>query len=172
MRSIGAMLVIFAGTAGGWIYGSLLRKRHKILSELRLFFQWLKTEISYGSVPLSAAFEKIGRRLEGGSLSEMVFHFIDRLSSPEGLTADEAWQRSLTDSREELPLNGEDWENLRDFGRTLGNTDRDHQVKAIEDTIERLKLRETEAWRMVEKNEKIYRYLGMAIGVLVVLLFY
>lgn len=171
MKILGALLVIFSGTGIGWLWGYFLRKRVKTLNDMIQIFQWLGTEIGYASVPLPEAFGKIGDRVrsETGMVASI---FARSLASPEGLTADEAWQQSLEKCREELPLDQEDWKVLADFGRTLGVTDRNHQVKAIQETLEKLKIREEEARKTAEKNERIYRYLGMATGALVALVFY
>ena len=80
------------------------------------------------------------------------------------MTGDEAWQESINAKRERFSQNEEDWSVLVDFGRTLGNTDREHQVKAITQTTNRLELRQQEAKINADKNERIYRYMGVAAG--------
>ncbi|NLM37643.1 MAG: stage III sporulation protein AB [Firmicutes bacterium] len=171
MRIFGALLVMAASTAAGWIYGALLKKRWQLLNALIQGFQWLGTEIGYGSVPLGEAFTRIGARLPK-EVQALFTGFAAALNGAAGLTADEAWQESLTQNRDGLALTAEDWAVLSDFGRTLGTTDREHQVSAIRQTIARLTHQATEAEGEYRKNERLYRYLGMAAGALVVLVFY
>ncbi len=171
MKIFGAMVVITASTMAGWIYSSLLKKRVKILGDLIQALHWLITEIGYATVPLMEASSKISERIQGEA--GIVFSgFTEELRAFDGLMADEAWQKNLVNCRKKLFLHNEDWAILENFGRTLGNTDREHQVSAIRQNLERLKLQEEEAVKNQGKNEKLYRYLGIAIGALVVLLFY
>lgn len=171
MKIFGAMVVIAASTMAGWIYSSLLKKRVKNLGDLIQALHWLMTEIGYATVPLMEASSKISGRIQGEA--RIVFSgFTEELHASDGLIADEAWQKNLVNCRKNLFLHNDDWVILENFGRTLGNTDREHQVSAIRQNLELLKLQEEEAIKNQKKNEKLYRYLGIAIGVLVVLLFY
>ncbi|HBT15398.1 MAG TPA: stage III sporulation protein AB [Firmicutes bacterium] len=171
MRVLGAILVIASSTIAGWIYSLLLKKRLKILSNLIQCFQWLETEVGYATFPLAEAFSRIGGRIQ--EETKLLFSgFTDELKELQGLTADEAWQRSLAKCQEHLSLHHEDWALLENFGRTLGNTDQQHQLGAIRQTLEKLKQQEMEAAQNREKNERLYRYLGIAAGVLLVLIFY
>lgn len=171
MKVMGALLVIAAGGMAGWVYSTLLKKRWTMLQALIQAFQWLETEIGYASVPLGEAFMGIGARAPE-EVKLILTTFAAALDGPAGLTADEAWQQSLAQNREALPLKAEDWALLADFGRTLGATDREHQVTAIRRTLERLKHQAAGAEEDYRKNERLYRYLGIAGGALVVLIFY
>ena len=171
MKIIGALLVIAASTVAGGIYSALLKKRLILLNALIQCFQWLETEVGYASAPLVEACTRISAQTRGEV--KLIFStFAEDLKGPDGLTADEAWEKSLALSREALPLKEEDWALLADFGRTLGTTDREHQVTAIRQTLERLQHQTTGAAEEYKKNERLYRYLGVAGGALVVLLFY
>lgn len=171
MKMIGALLVITASTMAGWIYSTLLKKRLHLLNALIQCFQWLETEIGYGSAPLGEAFTRISARIQKEA-KVLLASFAAELNGTDGLTADEAWLKSIAKNREGLALKGEDWALLIDFGQTLGATDREHQVSAIRQTILRLKHQAAEAEEECKKNERLYRYLGIAAGTLVVLIFY
>lgn len=171
MKLFGALLVLFSSTAAGWLWGTMLRKRLKTLGDLRQVFQWLETEIGYNLFPLQEAFRRIGERLRGET-SIITGVFVGFLNSVQGLTAEEAWRQTVQTCREKLVLAENDWKILEDFGCTLGTTDRSHQLKAIQESLERIKIQEEEAGKTMEKNEKLYRYLGTAAGTLVILLFY
>jgi stage III sporulation protein AB len=171
LKLAGALLIIFASTAAGWLCGLMLRKRRKNLADLRRLLQWLETEIGYNLLPLREAFFRISQRLEG-EVALFATAFVRFLDAPEGLTAGEAWQRAIQNCREQLVLAGPDWMILEDLGCNLGTTDREHQLKAVREGIERVKIQETAVEEQAAKNEKLYRYLGMAAGTLAVLLFY
>jgi stage III sporulation protein AB len=171
MKILGAVVVITASTMAGWIYSSLLKKRIKIIGDIIQALHWLVTEIGYATVPLMEASSKISGRIQGEA--RIIFSgFTEELLASKGLIADEAWQKNLAACRKKLFLHNQDWMILENFGRTLGNTDREHQLSAIRQNVERLKVQEEEAIKDQEKNEKLYRYLGIAIGALVILIFY
>jgi stage III sporulation protein AB len=171
MKMIGALLVMAASTFAGWIYSILLKKRLLLLNALIQSFQWLETEIGYASTPLIETFTRITERTQEDV--KLIFSaFVEGLKDPAGLTADEAWQQSLARNQEKLPLKPEDWGLLINFGRTLGTTDREHQITAIRQTLGRLQHQTTGATEEWKKNERLYRYLGVAGGALVVLIFY
>ena len=171
MKNIGAVLVFVAGTVMGWVYGLLLQKRVKLLYSLIQCFQWLETEVGYADVPLAEAFNRIGRRVDPET-GLLFSSFAAELNEERGLTAAEAWQQSLAACQEKLALWGEDWVLLEDFGHTLGGTDREHQLNAIRQTLEKLKLQAKEAAAYRKKNERLYRYLGMAGSALIIILLY
>jgi stage III sporulation protein AB len=171
LKVFGALLVLFSGAAIGWICGTNLRKRQRQLGEFYQFFQWLSTEVHYNAVPLREACVKIAGRIKGET-ALLIKRFTELLNSGQGLTGDEAWQGSIAAEREQFSLKEEDWAVLRDFGRTLGNTDRDHQVKSIAQAIECLQVQQQEAKTDADKNERIYRYLGVAAGAMVVFFIY
>lgn len=171
MKMFGALLALAASTFAGWMYSTLLKKRLTLLNALIQCFRWLETEIGYASTPLVEAFTRIIQRTQE-EISLIFSTFVEELTGPAGLTADEAWQQSIRQNQETLPLKAEDWALLIDFGRTLGTTDREHQVTAIRQTLERLHHQATGATEEWKKNERLYRYLGVAGGALVVLIFY
>ena len=98
--------------------------------------------------------------------------FAAELNGTAGLTADEAWQKILTQNREAAGFEG----------RRLGFADRfrldpwHHRpgTSGISDppNYSTVKTPSDGSRRRVRKNERLYRYLGIAAGTLVVLLFY
>ena len=171
MKVLGAVLVLSASTLVGFVYSLLLRKRRRILGDLVQAFQWLEAEIGYASYPLAEVARRISGRVPAETKQVFTF-FLAELGGAAGLTAEEAWMNGLAHAREVLPLLGEDWALLENFGRTLGATDRTRQLQAIGQTIENLKLQAEAAEESLKKNERLYRYLGIAAGTLIVLIFY
>ncbi len=171
MKNIGAILVFVAGTVIGWLFSLLLQKRVKLLQSLIQCFQWLETEVGYADLPLAEACGRISRRADPET-GELFASFTAKLNEARGLTAAEAWAQSLAACQDRLALQGEDWALLEDFGHTLGSTDREHQLNAIRQTLEKLKLQAETAAAFRGKNERLYRYLGMAGGALIILLLY
>ena len=82
-------------------------------------------------------------------------------------SAEEAWENAINISV--LNITKEDRELLKNFGNLLGKTDIEGQLNQVELTTnfldEQIKLAEKEKI----KNEKLYRTLGMTIGLGIVI---
>ena len=82
-------------------------------------------------------------------------------------SAEEAWEKAIDISV--LNITKEDRELLKNFGNLLGKTDIEGQLNQVELTTnfldEQIKLAEKEKI----KNEKLYRTLGMTIGLGIVI---
>jgi stage III sporulation protein AB len=66
-------------------------------------------------------------------------------------------------------LNKEDEQVLLSFGRSLGNTDLDGQIRNIRLTLGQLAMQERKAEENRKKNESMYRSLGILGGMAVVI---
>ena len=89
-----------------------------------------------------------------------------------GLTASEAWENALEDFSPNSNLNRGDIEILSAFGKYLGATDIQDQIKNIKLTLTHLRQQEVAALEERQKNEKLWRYLGVLSGIMIFLLLY
>ena len=94
------------------------------------------------------------------------------MKSKNGITADEAWENSLDKFLSSSYLINSDIEILMSFGRYLGSTDRADQIKNIKLTLTNLKQQEKIALDERQKNEKLWKYLGVLSGIMVFLLLF
>ena len=83
-------------------------------------------------------------------------------------SVDEAWKLAL-DIRV-LNINSEDLNILKDFSKLLGKTDVQGQISQIELTSNFLDEQIEKAERERQKNESMYRKLGMIIGLGIVII--
>ena len=96
--------------------------------------------------------------------------FNDASKYMDDMSAKDGWTRALKESNNRLSLNKEDFIALESLGKMLGNTDIDGQVsqielteKLIEDQIENAKIEKS-------KNSKLYKTLGITVGLTAVIL--
>ena len=88
------------------------------------------------------------------------------------MTADEAWEKSLKEFFFNSYIAENDYEILIAFGKYLGSTDKQDQIKNIRLAMNNLRQQELSSIQEKEKNEKMWRYLGVLSGIMVVLLLY
>ena len=84
------------------------------------------------------------------------------------LAAGEAWSIAL--KMEELNINEEDRNALNNLSKLLGRTDLEGQINQIEMTSDFLEEQIKKAEKEKEKNEKMYRTLGVILGMTIVII--
>ena len=164
----GSMIVILSCTFLGFILSTDCRKRPQQLRELQSMLQMFENQISYLSDVISEAFDRISK--VGGSEIRIFFSkTVEMLREERTLTASQAWERAVRQNIKKTSLNQEDEEVLVAFGKILGSSDLEGQIKNIRLTLGQLKLQEEKAEESRSKNENMYRSLGILGGIAVVI---
>jgi stage III sporulation protein AB len=171
LKMLGGVLTIIVATLIGFRIAARYAQRPKQLRHFASAMKILETEILYGATPLPDACLRIAMRVPNP-----VGRFFERVSGNlrdgSGRTADEAWQGALRETEEEMVLRPTDRDVLRSFGRTLGVSDREDQIKHIHLAIAQLAAEEVQARDEQFRNEKMWRYLGALLGLTIVILLY
>jgi stage III sporulation protein AB len=171
VKMLGGMLVFLVATLGGFQIAARYAERPKQLRHLISALQVLETEILYGATPLPSACRRIGRRTPQpvGPFFERV---ADYLGDGLGRAVEAAWREALDELVAESALKQVEREVLQSFGRTLGISDREDQIKHIRLAIAQLSSEEKDARDEQARNEKMWKYLGALLGLTVVILLY
>lgn len=169
IKLIGGIIVISASSFLGFIFSRDCSKRPQELRALQALLQMLENEISFLSNVLTESFERIYKN----SKSEISCFFnstVTYLHQDDSLSASQAWEMAVRDNMGKTALNKEDENVLISFGRLLGSSDLDGQVKNIRLTINQLKLQEQKAEEARRKSESMYKSLGILGGLAVVII--
>jgi len=170
IKFIGAVILISATSLIGFSLANDCSKRPRALRELQSLLQMLENEISYLSNLLLEAFNRI---YEGtNSDTAILFREAAKNLGTNGITADEAWEKSIEENYAKLSLNKEDKTILVTFGKMLGNSDLEGQLNNIKLMSSQLKLQELKAEGMRLKNEKMYRSLGVLSGLAITIVLF
>lgn len=169
-KIIGSVVLICATSLIGFALAADCSKRPRTLRELQALLQMFENEISYLSNLLSEAFLRI---YDNSNLDAAIL-FKTAASNLEtsGVTADEAWEKSVEVNGSKLSLNKEDKSILVTFGKMLGNSDLEGQLNNIKLVTSQLKLQEIKSEEMKRKNEKMYRSLGVLSGLAVTIILF
>lgn len=144
-------------------------RRPQQLRELQGTLQMFENEISYLSNVLSDAFGKMCYT----SSSETAVFFketIENINQGCALNACQAWEKAVRENIRKTALNNEDEKTLISFGKMLGNSDMEGQIKNIRLTLTQLKLQEQKAEESRKKNESMFKNLGILGGLAVVII--
>lgn len=171
LKLLGGALVIISCSMIGFLMAGAYQVRPEILRNLQAALSMLETEISYSHSPLPDALKNIAKRCDR-EISGLFLKTMKYISTRSGLTACEAWEKALEDFNMNSYLKPADLEILSAFGKYLGSTDTDDQIKNIKLTLANLKQQELIAIEERQKNEKLWKYLGVLSGIMVFLLLY
>jgi stage III sporulation protein AB len=164
----GSVIVIVSCSFLGFILSRDCKKRPAQLRELQGILQMFENQICYLSDVLMEAFERISK-IGGSDTCAFFSRTIEILKEDRTISASEAWGQAVDQCICRTALNKEDEEILLAFGRMLGSTDLDGQIKNIRLTIGQLKLQEDKAEESRRKNENMYKSLGVLGGIAVVI---
>lgn len=150
------------------LIGILISKKYaNRVNELKEFKNALnifKTKIRYTYEPIPEIFNEISENVN----SNISCVFKEAALKMDILAAGEAWNLAL--KMDNLNINDEDRNALKNLSKLLGRTDMQGQLNQIEMTSDYIEeqIKKAEAER--NKNEKMYRTLGMILGITIVII--
>ncbi len=148
--------------------GILISKKYvNRVNELREFKNALnlfKTKIRYTYEPLPEIFAEISESIES-NISTVFKQASEKMSA---CTAGEAWNLALKVNT--LNIDEEDKTVLKNLSKLLGKTDLEGQLNQIEMTSDFLDKQIRKAENQKEKSERMYRTLGMIMGMVIVII--
>jgi len=171
LKIIGCAAVLLSSTFTGYMLSRQCSKRPQDLRDLQSMLYMLENEIGCLVNVLPDAFEKISRCRKNSSVSVIFGQTSEFLREKGSCTASQAWDRAVTENIAGTALNEEDKEILLSFGKMLGNSGLEGQIKNIRLTIKQLEVQEKKAEAVRLKNERMYRSLGVLGGLAIVLVF-
>ncbi len=168
LKVIGSAMVVLSSGLLGYLYAIDCKKRPQELRALQGLLQMFETEITYASSTLVEAFEKISgnSRYSAAALFKSASEILKNDSS---VGAREAWERAVKSNARQMGLDSEDENILFSFGKMLGSSDLEGQVKNIRLLINQLKIQEARAEEKRKQNERMYKTLGLLGGLAIVI---
>lgn len=168
LKAIGALLILAGCGYLGFKLGDQYRQRTEILRYLQNGFNLLETEISYSSTPLPLALTRIAEKIKGDGRIPFA-QAAELLKRKQGLTAAEAWEEGVRCLATKFPLSREEISILVLFGHGLGCSAREEQMKNIALAREQLRMVEKSAEEARRKNQRMWQYMGLCTGGVIVL---
>jgi stage III sporulation protein AB len=167
-KIIGGSFIIIASSLLGYALARDCSRRPNELRNLQAMLQMLENEIVFMSNLLSVAFQNISKSIKS-PVAEIFSDTVNNLNNS-NMTASEAWALSVKENMSKTSLNNEDREILISFGKMLGNSDSEGQIKNIRLSLNQLKLQEQKAEESRKKNETMYKTLGVLGGIALVIM--
>jgi len=151
-----------------WLIGLLISKKYvnrvEELKEFKNSLNIFKTKIRYTYAPLPEIFTEIAGTID----SNISTVFKIAAQKMDICSAEEAWKLAL--NIKELNIEEEDRIVLKNLSKLLGKTDLEGQLNQIEMTSDFLDSQIKKAENQRAESEKMYRTLGMVIGMAIVII--
>jgi stage III sporulation protein AB len=170
MKYIGALIIIFTATAIGRLLAMQFRERPRQLRQLKSALQSLETEITYGLSPIGQAAKRLSEQLPQPG-KNLFSYFSAKLATGE-MSLQDAWDETLDKIWPKTAMKKNEKEIMKQFGATLGLSDRENQQKQIRLALSHLEREEIEARAAQSQYEKMLKSLGFLAGLLIVILLF
>lgn len=161
IKILGILLTVTACGGLGADAAFRVKRRLRLLEELKTMATHLKGEILYANAPLDEAFERTGRR-NPGSAGTLFSQVADEMREETGESFGKIWAGQAQAFAKTSLLSQKEKEELIRFGEHLGYLDRDMQEKTIQFYLEDLE----HAIQALRKQEPEKCRLFMSLGVL------
>lgn len=134
------------------------------LKNIRNSLNILETKIKYTYDPLPRIFETLSNSF-GNGIGEIFKMARDKMKE---LSAGEAWKIAIENSN--TNMNAEDLSILKNFDKLLGKTNVEGQLSEIELLKRYIDTQIKKAEEAQRKNEKLYKDLGIIVGLTIVII--
>lgn len=136
------------------------------LRELKNILNIIKMKIKFTHEPLAEIFKQIAQNNET-SIEKIFGQMANKI---EYTQTRETWETCIEDA--DISINKEDKDILKNLGKLLGQTDVEGQVSEIEITEEFMNMQIVKAEEEKKKNQKMYKTLGIVIGLVFVIILF
>ena len=168
IKIIGCAVILGASTMAGFIYSERLKYRVFQLNEVQRAVHQIQNEITYVHALLPDAFKSVAHKSKE-PIKELFNKTSELLSDNECENVYEAMNSAINFINGKLYLNSDDINVILDLSKTLGESDIEGQNSMFSLTIENLKKQIKISEEFMNKNIKMYRYLGFSFGAMLVI---
>lgn len=161
------LIAIFGlSTTIGIVISKRYENRVSELKEFKNILNMMKTKIKFTYEPLAEIFKQIANNNETnvekifGQMTNQITYFQTK----------EVWENCIQEA--DISINQEDKDILKKLGKLLGQTDVDGQISEIEVTQNFLDMQIEKAEQEKKKNQKIYKTLGITVGLIFVIILF
>ncbi len=169
MFKIASLIIIFVSFSyAGFIYGESFRKREQQLKECNKILLMLKNEIVFLYSPIEEAFGKVSKKCSE-PMQHILLNLRAKLIDGNAESIYEAAKEEYNKVKEHLYFEKSDVCLFSDFFKSLGESTIDGQKALFDITEEELKISIKEAHELTKRNVKLYRYVGVCAGFIIVI---
>ena len=164
IKGIILFLIFISSTFIGILIAKTYKNRVRDLEEIKNALNMLETKMKFTYEPIPEIFREISKNMKQG-VSDI---FLKASENMKEHVAGTAWNMALDSSK--TNMKDEDIDILKRLNKLLGKTDIEGQISEINLTNSFLDKQIEKAIKEQEKNEKLYKTLGMITGLTMVII--
>ncbi|HEY8361433.1 MAG TPA: stage III sporulation protein AB [Tissierellaceae bacterium] len=169
LKTLSLAIIFITCAILGYCYGQRFTLRYENLVSLEQCIKILETEIVYGATPLPTALSNVYKK--GNPRVSYIFEKIkDDLLEKKRSFVFESFLEIEDELYGKMNLKKEDVEIMLSLGRVLGSSDRHDQSKVFKIVLNQIEAQIEDAKIEKNKNEKLYRNLGVLAGIGLIIL--
>lgn len=166
MKLILLVIVVILCTTIGYLYGEEFNNRYLQLKELMRIIIDLQNEIMYSHTPIPEGLDKIALKTKE-PLNILLYSISKKLINNEVVDIYTAFNESINEHKKQLSLKEEDYNIVLDLSKSLGETSIYGQESIFQLAKEKLSSELEISYEESKKNTKVYRSLGIGIGLMI-----
>lgn len=170
IKLVGLFMILISCSLGGILYGSIFKRREDELRKVYRKIIDLENKVLYSREPLPSALMDISEE-DSTEIGAIFLNCSKKLLNNEVDDVYDAFSESINVSKDKLALKDEDLRIILDMARSLGSLDEEGHKKIFQSTLALLKRNMEEAHELTLKNGKLYRCLGISVGLVIVIIF-
>lgn len=163
-------MVMFSTCGIGFMLAGEIYKRKKELEELYSLLNMMLGDIRYARSSFPESVEKAGKR-HRGSYSVLLQELAVQMEEFPGVTITDIWKSAVDTGLYQSALTGEDRRRFLEFGELLKVQERESVIAGFELYLAELKREIDNVRNVITTKTKLYRSMGILIGIFIVVLF-
>ena len=165
MKLIGACLCFAVSLSMGMSAGKTERQRTAECEAFLELFIHIQNQVSYFLAPTKWMYKNFRNEIlqKTGFLDALTAHESDEVYF-------DVWENALRDCRSTLKLSDAQYAIVRAFGSCIGKSNEELQLKHLDYYTKAMRTETEKQKAQMQKNIKMYRTLGFAIGAAIVIL--
>ncbi len=169
LKFLAAIMIIGGSTVYGFMLNGIYIQRIERLMAFRDTFSLICGYISYGSSGMAELFGGIAKNTGYDYVREFYNYITEQLLKCDGRDMSQMWRQAVAIYCEGIFLNNEDCRLLDEIGDLPLYLDGEAQIKYINGIVLKLNTRIEQLQSQKEQKGKIYKSVGFAAGVFLVL---
>lgn len=141
----------------------------KILQSMIELTELLASEIRYERLPMQDALLRVREKVRP-EIADVLLQIVHKMQEGTGTEFSKIWEQTFRTAQKELFLSAGELEEVCHIGKQLGFLDQVQQEQYLKGCTERLRRLQIQAQKAMDEKKRVYRYLGVAAGIFVILI--
>ena len=168
-KIIGCIFIISSCAGMGFLFASEIKRRIEDLKAAKSMALLLRGDIRYAQTALPEALENITKRHDG-RLTPFFKKVSKELAQYSGISLAEIWESAMKEELANTSMSKKDRTCFLEFGKQLGYLDKDMQMNHIDWYITQVEEDMQEINLDAKEKIRLYRSLGVLLGIFVIIL--